>query len=301
MSAAPGPGCQLCLLGEKGTLQRWGSPGVPPPAAGFPPPAAGTGWFLLHSSFSEQLPAGQAPPAWHWLCQSWGELRPAGTGFHWVSALQPCPASSAQADAQGLELAALAKNVLQCEQRPLQGPAVSPAAPSVRGRSWPGRARGAAAVLVLPIPRGGVGGLGNAAWPYLCQQRVGKAHPGTRDGWTDRQRSPRKKPGCLHLPGDAAGTALLQCSTPWSQLFEPHFFHLFGWFGLLFVSTLVSGPAHGWLCPVSPPVLCGSSLFVGLAPAQFGCSSFSSPVQLGLQLVFSSSLVVAPAGFHLQP
>ncbi|XP_074721237.1 uncharacterized protein LOC141942189 isoform X5 [Strix uralensis] len=239
MSAAPGPGCQLCLLGEKGTLQRWGSPGVPPPAAGFPPPAAGTGWFLLHSSFSEQLPAGQAPPAWHWLCQSWGELRPAGTGFHWVSALQPCPASSAQADAQGLELAALAKNVLQCEQRPLQGPAVSPAAPSVRGRSWPGRARGAAAVLVLPIPRGGVGGLGNAAWPYLCQQRVGKAHPGTR-------------------------------SSSWMAL-----------------SSFTS-------CSLWLQLIC-------LAPAQFGCSSFSSPVQLGLQLVFSSSLVVAPAGFHLQP
>ena len=110
MPAAPGPGCQPCVLGEKGTLQRWGSPGVPPLAAGFPPPAAGTSWFLLHSSFSEQLPAGQAPPAWHWLCQSWGELRPAGTGFHWVSALQPCPASSAQADAQGLELAALGRS-----------------------------------------------------------------------------------------------------------------------------------------------------------------------------------------------
>ncbi|XP_074677570.1 uncharacterized protein LOC141922333 isoform X2 [Strix aluco] len=226
MPAAPGPGCQPCVLGEKGTLQRWGSPGVPPPAAGFPPPAAGTGWFLLHSSFSEQLPAGQAPPAWHWLCQSWGELRPAGTGFHWVSALQPCPASSAQADAQGLELAALAKNVLQCEQRPLQGPAVSPAAPSVRGQSWPGQAQGAAAVLVLPVP-----------WEVLVAPAMLRGRACANNVWGRLILAP----GEVHVPGGVS------------------------------------------------------------VPGRSGCSSFSSPVQLGLQLVFSSSLVVAPAGFHLQP
>ncbi|XP_074677568.1 uncharacterized protein LOC141922333 isoform X1 [Strix aluco] len=231
MPAAPGPGCQPCVLGEKGTLQRWGSPGVPPPAAGFPPPAAGTGWFLLHSSFSEQLPAGQAPPAWHWLCQSWGELRPAGTGFHWVSALQPCPASSAQADAQGLELAALAKNVLQCEQRPLQGPAVSPAAPSVRGQSWPGQAQGAAAVLVLPVPwevlvapamlRGRA--CANNVWGRLILA------PGM-DGRTDRGAPGRSQAACTCLEMlqglHSSSTARLQV-----------------WLQLVFISSAIGSPA----------------------------------------------------------
>ncbi|XP_074677380.1 uncharacterized protein LOC141922146 [Strix aluco] len=117
-----------------------------------------------------------------------------------------------------------AKNVLQCEQRPLQGPAVSPAAPSVRGQSRPGQAWGAAAVLVLLVPREVSVALAmlrgrtcaNNVWGRLIpapgQQAPGGCRPGGRarwvcrwtDGRTEERQpgreprgvwSPRRKPG----------------------------------------------------------------------------------------------------------
>lgn len=153
-----------CLLGEKGTWQSWGSPeAASDPSCHQAPSSWCTHCFLLPSSFPEQLPAGQTPPAWHWLCQ--GELKPVSVGTvaggNWfplgfspsalpgvtlARGLEPAALSTALAGPQGGsgpctkphfygKLSFSAQNMLHWEQRPLQGSTPAPAA------------------LVLPVPQ----------------------------------------------------------------------------------------------------------------------------------------------------
>ncbi|XP_054681356.1 probetacellulin isoform X10 [Grus americana] len=128
----------------------------------------------------------------------------------------PCGLALALLD---LGRAGTAQNALRWEQRPLQGSAPAPAASLVRRRSRPGRARGAMAVPVLPVP-------GRRWWHRGCRVAVptrGKAHPGARVRITaPRQRAPRDTgrededvpaPGQLQLSFGSSSSPL-QCS--WS-------------------------------------------------------------------------------------
>ncbi|XP_068260295.1 collagen, type I, alpha 1b-like [Nyctibius grandis] len=108
------------------------------------------------------------------------------------------------------------------------------------------------------------------------------------------------QPG-LHLPGDPAGTALLQpgCGSRSSSWTAPVQF----WLQLLFVAALLSSPAYGWLQCICSFRLVVSACFVSVpAPGrlQFVTGHCLCTRSFWVQLIGGSCFLTAPARLLLQ-